>query len=61
MLAADAVQKANSGHPGGPMSSVDFAHVLFTRFLKASANPDWLDRDRFVLSGGHMSMLLYSR
>ncbi|MBI4861176.1 MAG: transketolase, partial [Candidatus Riflebacteria bacterium] len=60
MVVADAVQKANSGHPGGAMSSVDFTHVLFTGFLRASADPGWLDRDRFVLSAGHMSMLLYS-
>ena len=60
MLAADAIQKANSGHPGGLMSSVDFAHVLFSRFLNASENLRWPDRDRFILSAGHMSMLLYS-
>ena len=60
-LAADAVQKANSGHPGMPMGMADVATVLFTRFLKFDANaPYWPDRDRFVLSAGHGSMLLYS-
>ena len=60
-LSMDAVQKANSGHPGAPMGLAPAAFVLFTRFLKHNpANPDWLDRDRFVLSGGHASMLLYS-
>ena len=61
MLAADAVQKANSGHPGMPMGMASVAYVLWTRFLKHNpANPDWPDRDRFVLSAGHGSMLLYS-
>ena len=60
-LAADAVQKANSGHPGMPMGMADVATVLFTRFLNFKASdPDWPDRDRFVLSAGHGSMLLYS-
>jgi transketolase len=60
-LAMDAVQKANSGHPGLPMGIADVAYVLWTQFLKHNpANPDWPDRDRFVLSGGHGSMLLYS-
>ena len=60
-LSADAVQKANSGHPGMPMGMADAATVLFTRFLKFDAKaPDWPDRDRFVLSAGHGSMLLYS-
>jgi len=60
-LAADAVQKANSGHPGMPMGMADVATVLFTRFLNfKSSDPDWPDRDRFVLSAGHGSMLLYS-
>ncbi len=60
-LAMDAVQKANSGHPGMPMGMADVATVLFTRFLKFDpADPDWPDRDRFVLSAGHGSMLLYS-
>ena len=60
-LSADAVQKANSGHPGMPMGMADVATVLFTRFLKYDAtSPYWPDRDRFVLSAGHGSMLLYS-
>jgi len=60
-LAMDAVQKANSGHPGMPMGMADVATVLFTRFLKFDpAAPDWADRDRFVLSAGHGSMLLYA-
>jgi transketolase len=60
-LAADAVQQANSGHPGMPMGMADVATVLFTRFLKFDpAAPDWPDRDRFVLSAGHGSMLLYA-
>jgi len=60
-LAADAVQQANSGHPGMPMGMADVATVLFTRHLKYDpANPDWPDRDRFVLSAGHGSMLLYA-
>src|SRR5689334_20205188 len=60
-LSADAVQKANSGHPGMPMGMADVATVLFTRFLKYdAAQPRWPDRDRFVLSAGHGSMLLYS-
>jgi transketolase len=60
-LSADAVQKANSGHPGMPMGMADVATVLFTKFLKFdAANPRWADRDRFVLSAGHGSMLLYS-
>jgi len=60
-LAMDAVQKANSGHPGLPMGAADMATVLFTRFLKYdAATPGWPDRDRFVLSAGHGSMLLYA-
>ncbi len=60
-LAMDAVQKANSGHPGMPMGMADVATVLFSRFLKFQAErPDWPDRDRFVLSAGHGSMLLYA-
>ena len=60
-LAMDAVEKAKSGHPGLPMGAADVATVLFTRFLKFDpAAPDWPDRDRFVLSAGHGSMLLYA-
>jgi len=60
-LAMDAVQKANSGHPGTPMAQAPAAYVLWTRHLKHHpANPGWADRDRFVLSCGHVSMLLYS-
>jgi transketolase len=60
-LAMDAVEKAKSGHPGMPMGMADAATVLFTRFLKFDATaPDWPDRDRFVLSAGHGSMLLYA-
>ncbi|ODS03743.1 transketolase [Methyloceanibacter marginalis] len=60
-LAMDAVEKAASGHPGMPMGMADVATVLFTRFLKFdAAHPDWADRDRFVLSAGHGSMLLYA-
>src|SRR5262249_37307994 len=60
-LAMDAVQKADSGHPGMPMGMADVATVLFTRFLKFhAAHPGWPDRDRFVLSAGHGSMLLYA-
>ena len=60
-LAMDAVQAANSGHPGAPMGMADIATVLFTRHMKFDpANPQWPDRDRFVLSNGHASMLLYA-
>ena len=60
-LAMDAVQKADSGHPGMPMGMADVATVLFTRFLKFdAAHPEWPDRDRLVLSAGHGSMLLYA-
>jgi transketolase len=60
-LAMDAVQKANSGHPGTPMALAPLAHVLFTRVMRYdAADPEWFDRDRFVLSNGHASMLLYS-
>ncbi len=59
-LIMDGVRKANSGHPGGAMSSADFIYLLFKDYLKYSPqNPEWFDRDRFVLSGGHMSMLQY--
>jgi transketolase len=61
MLSADAVEKANSGHPGLPMGAAAFAYVLWTRHLRFNPrNADWLNRDRFVLSAGHGSMLLYS-
>jgi transketolase len=61
MLSVDAVQKANSGHPGAPMGLAPAAYTLWTRFLKHNPrNPGWWDRDRFVLSAGHGSMLLYS-
>ncbi len=61
MLSADAVQKANSGHPGMPMGDAAMAYVLWTKFLKHNPkNPAWHNRDRFVLSAGHGSMLLYS-
>lgn len=60
-LSMDAVQKANSGHPGLPMGAADIATVLFTRFLKFDPKaPHWPDRDRFVLSAGHGSMLIYA-
>lgn len=60
-LSADGVQKANSGHPGLPMGTAAIAYTLWTRHLKHNpANPKWADRDRFILSGGHGSMLLYS-
>ena len=60
-LSMDAVEKANSGHPGLPMGAADIATVLYTRFLKHDPqNPHWADRDRFILSAGHGSMLLYS-
>ncbi len=60
-LAVDAIQKANSGHPGLPMGAAPMAYALWTRFLRHNpANPHWPNRDRFVLSGGHGSMLLYA-
>jgi transketolase len=60
-LSVDAIEKANSGHPGLPMGAAPMAYVLWTKFLKHNpANPKWPDRDRFVLSAGHGSMLLYS-
>jgi transketolase len=61
MLAVDAVEKAKSGHPGAPMGMADIAEVLWNRHLKHNpANPHWMDRDRFVLSNGHGSMLIYA-
>jgi len=61
MLAVDAVEKARSGHPGMPMEAADIGYVLWTRFLKHNpVNPEWPNRDRFVLSAGHGSMLLYA-
>jgi len=61
ILSADAVQNANSGHPGMPMGAAAMAYTLFTRFLRYNPhNPRWFDRDRFILSAGHGSMLLYS-
>ena len=61
VLAIDAVQKANSGHPGMPMGTAPIGYLLFTRFMRHNpANPAWFGRDRFVLSAGHGSMLLYS-
>lgn len=60
-LSADAVQKANSGHPGAPMGMAEMAEVLWTKFLRHNpANPKFYNHDRFVLSNGHASMLLYS-
>src|SRR5216110_3111038 len=60
-LAVDAVEKAKSGHPGTPMGMADMAFVLWTEFLRHDPkSPKWPDRDRFVLSAGHASMLLYS-
>lgn len=60
-LSVDAVQKANSGHPGAPMGASPMAYVIWDRFLRHNpGNPSWFNRDRFVLSAGHASMLLYS-
>ena len=60
-LSLDAVEKAKSGHPGAPMGMADIAYILWKKFLKHNpSNPKWLNRDRFVLSNGHGSMLLYS-
>jgi transketolase len=60
-LSIDGVQQADSGHPGAPMGMAPMAYTLWTRFLRhAPSQPDWPDRDRFVLSAGHASMLLYS-
>ena len=61
VLSMDAVQKANSGHPGAPLGMADIAEVLWNDFLKHNPNnPEWVDRDRFILSNGHGSMLIYS-
>ena len=61
VLAMDAVQRANSGHPGMPMGMAEIAEALWRRHLRHNpANPRWVDRDRFVLSNGHGSMLLYA-
>lgn len=61
MLSIDAVQRANSGHPGMPMGAATMAYILWTRHLRHNpSNPVWPDRDRFVLSAGHASVLLYS-
>ena len=60
-LSMDAVEKAKSGHPGAPMALAPLAYVLYTRVMKHNpANADWFDRDRFILSAGHASMLLYA-
>src|SRR3990170_4511847 len=60
-LTIDAVQKANSGHPGLPLGAAPVGYVLYTRMMRHNpADPKWLNRDRFVLSGGHGSMLLYT-
>ncbi|MEZ4411352.1 MAG: transketolase, partial [Gemmatimonadales bacterium] len=60
-LSIDGVQHADSGHPGAPMGAATMAYVLWTRHLRHDpATPDWINRDRFVLSAGHASMLLYS-
>ena len=61
VLAMDGVEKAKSGHPGMPMGMADVATVLFSKFLKFDASaPNWADRDRFILSAGHGSMLIYA-
>src|SRR5512136_484647 len=61
LLAVDGVQKANSGHPGLPMGAAPMTYVLWQKHLRHNPkNPEWPDRDRFILSGGHGSMLLYS-
>ena len=60
-LSIDAVEKARSGHPGMPMGAAPIAYILWDRYLKHNpTNPNWVDRDRFILSAGHASMLLYS-
>ena len=61
LLSAEAIEKAKSGHPGITMGSAPIAYTLWSKFLKHNPeNPDWADRDRFVLSAGHGSMLIYS-
>ena len=60
-LVMDATREANSGHPGGPMSCADFAFILYRYYLAFDPNdPNWFNRDRFILSGGHMSMVQYA-
>ena len=60
-LAVDAVQKAKSGHPGAPMGAAAMGYVLWDRFLKHNpVDPKWIDRDRFILSAGHASAMLYA-
>ena len=60
-LAVDAVEKAKSGHPGMPSGAADYAFVLWTKYLRFNPSvPNWMNRDRFVLSAGHGSMLLYA-
>ncbi|UCG65024.1 MAG: transketolase, partial [Deltaproteobacteria bacterium] len=60
-VAADAIQKAKSGHPGMPMGAAPMGYVLWSRHLKHNpGNPHWVERDRFILSAGHGSMLLYA-
>ena len=60
-LSIDAIEKASSGHPGMPLGMADVASVLFSKYLKFDpSKPDWIDRDRFILSAGHGSMLLYA-
>ena len=60
-LSIDAIERANSGHPGMPLGMADVATVLFSKFLKYDPSmPDWVNRDRFILAAGHGSMLLYA-